>query len=272
MTTLVVGKNSAVGMSLEKSLMLSDLIMIDRVMLDRIMVSSESIFAYLKSNDVTQIIYLMVERDISEVSGAKKSQYNYIYPIQLWDAIQKISGATFIWVNSIFANDEKMRTSYPYLEVQNLAHRHIIDSLTKESPVYSRISFSQIYGTENFIRHQPFLYKLNSLIQNGQNVQILNAKKTKRNFINIDDVCSVLTDSQTWLSMPNVSCVPKQTFSWWDIAQAFKAFYDSDSMITDVEENSRIEDRTYSIQGLNDISTFYNLRDLPSVILQGEFL
>ena len=130
MTTLVVGKNSSVGMSLENSLFLSDLIMIDRVMLELIMASSENIYAYLKSNDVTQIIYLMVDRGIPDVTDARESRYNYIYPIQLWEAIQKVSSATFIWVNSIFANDEKMQASHPYLQVQNLAHKYIMDSLT----------------------------------------------------------------------------------------------------------------------------------------------
>jgi hypothetical protein len=214
----------------------------------------------------------MVERDMSQFTDPLESQYNYTYPLQLWDGIQKIPGITFIWLNSIFANDEKMIKKYPYLQVQNKAHKCIIDSLTSESPLYSRISFSQIYGSEYFVRHQPFLYKLSSLIQDGQNVQIFNAKKTYRNFININDVCNVLADSPSWSTKPNVSCLAKQTFSWWEIAHAFKAFYNSNSMIFDIEEKSRPADRTYSIKGLDDISTLYSLRDLPSIILQGEFL
>lgn len=272
MTTLVVGKNSSVGISLEKSLLLPDSIMIDRVTLKSLMVSSENIHEYLTSNQITRVIYLMVERDISQSTEFAESEYNYTYPLQLWCAIQKIPAITFIWVNSIFANDEIMTTKYPYLRVQNNAHNYIIDSLTKESPSYSRISFSQIYGSQYFVRHQPFLYKLSSLIKNGQDVQILNAKKTHRNFINVKDVCSVLADSPSWSTTSNVSCVTKQTFSWWEIAHAFKAFYDSDSIISDIEENTKLEDRTYSIKGLEDISTFYSPRDLPSIILQGEFL
>lgn len=271
MKTLVVGRNSSLGISIAKSDFLNDSFMIDRIKLDEIMFSQEKLKIFLKIQNITNIIYLMVERDVDPLVNHLRSKVNYVYPIQLWEAIQEIPGGSFVWVSSIFANDEVAVSRHPYLHIQNLAHKAIVESRSTKSATYARISFSQIYGSKEFVKHQPFLYRLKDSISKGQDVQLINGVQTKRNFVNVGDVCRVLGDFKTWTNSPNVSCISKKTLSWWEIAEAFKVFFKSDSVITNIEVLDLLENRSYSSQGLEDISSTYILKDLRTVILEGEF-
>jgi hypothetical protein len=271
MTTLIVGRNSSIGVSLFESQLLSDLIMIDRNKLCEVLFSKEKLKIFLEIENITDIIYLMVDRDVDPIISEKRSKINYSHPIKLWQGLEGIPGASFIWVNSIFAQDENLLSKHPYLRIQNMAHEAIVECHTPESATYSRISFSQIYGSKEFVRHQPFLYNLNTLISKGQDVQLINGKKTNRNFVNVSDVCRVLADFRNWRTYPNVACIANGSFSWWEIAESFKEYYKSDSVITDSKNEGLLEDRNYTTRGLEDMSSTYVLKDIRSVILEGAF-
>lgn len=271
MTTLVIGKNSSIGKSIGRSPLFRNLVIFDRKRLGETMSSKKNFRNFLEIENITNIIYLMVEREVDSTANYKKNEINYLYPLQIWDALQERPDISLIWVSSIFANDNLLVAKHPYLEAQNMAHKDIMESRTRTSAFYSRISFSQIYGSSDFVRHQPFLYSIKKAIGDSQDIQLLNGKRTKRNFINISDVCTVLADSKNWIMNPNVSCVSNQNTNWWEIAESFKQFYKSKSVITDFEDENKFDNRQYSTKGFEDISSNYSLKDLCSVIREGAF-
>ena len=79
MKTLVVGRNSSLGISIAKSDFLNDSFMIDRIKLDEIMLSKEKLKIFLEIQNITNIIYLMVERDVDPLVSHLRSKINYVY-------------------------------------------------------------------------------------------------------------------------------------------------------------------------------------------------
>jgi hypothetical protein len=270
MNTLVVGKNSSIGLSLLKCRMFENLFAIDRGELEDLMVSKAKFRGFLEKNRIEKVIYLMVDRSTSDSSSKETSTINYSYPIRIWEVVNELPNINYISVGSIFANDKSMVEIHPYLETQNLAHSKIMEMNTIHLR-YSRLYLSQLYGTRDFLKHQPFLYKLNDTIKSGYSVELINGHETKRNFLNVRDVCRVLADSRSWISNPNVSLLAELSFTWLEIAQQFKSFYESNSTFTNIVDPNKRDSRIYNNDNLLSLTGFYRPQNLNEVIMGGDF-
>jgi len=270
MNTLVVGKYSSIGSSLLNCGIFENLFAIDRRELEDLMVSKANFRGFLEKNRIETVIYLMVDRSTSESNSQEKSTMNYSYPIQIWEVVNELPSVSYIWVGSIFANDKSMVEVHPYLKTQNLAHSKIMEMNTIHLR-YSRLYLSQLYGTRDFLKHQPFLYKLNDTIKSGHSVELINGHETKRNFVNVRDVCRLLADSRSWISNPNVSLLAELSFTWLEIAEQFKSFYESNSTLTNVVDPNKRDSRIYNNDNLISLTKFYRPQNLNAVIMSGNF-
>lgn len=270
MNTMIVGKYSSVGLSLVQSGLFENVHAIDRRQMKDLMSSKETFRKYVEKNNIENIIYLMVDRTMSDSNSEQISIINYLYPIQMWEVVSELSHVTFVWVSSIFANDTSMVIKNLYLRTQNLAHGKIMEN-NAELYRYSRLYLSQLYGTSDFVNHQPFLYKLNDTIKAGQDIELLNGHNSYRNFLNIRDVCRVLADSKSWISNPNVSFLSRASLTWLEIAQVFKSFYESKSSIKNVVDPTVFNSRTYLCDNLTSLTELYKPQNLNTVIMNGEF-
>jgi hypothetical protein len=250
--------------------MFENLFAIDRHELEALMVSKTNFRGFLEKNKIETVIYLMVDRSTSDSNSEEVSTINYSYPIQIWEVVNELPGVNYIWVGSIFANDKSMVEVHPYLATQNLAHSKIIEMNTIQLR-YSRLYLSQLYGTQDFLKHQPFLYMLNDTIKSGNKVELINGHETKRNFLNVRDVCRLLADSRSWISNPNVSLLAELSFTWLEIAQQFKSFYETNSTITNVVDPSKRDSRIYVNDNLMSLTEFYRPQNLNAVIMSGDF-
>lgn len=269
MRNLIVGRNSSVGISLEHSTLFDDSVSIGSSELEQIISLDQGLKEFLEREEITSVFYLLVDRN-DPVTG-QTSKYNYDYPIRLWDTIRGIAGVSFVWVCSIFANDQQMLSRHPFLVSQNLAHHRIANSPSSTGALYSRVLFSQIYGSLDFAKHQPFLYHLDSTVRNGLDICLKNGGSTRRNFLYIDDVCRVLADHRSWLGAPSVACVLHESSTWLEITESFKQHYQSSSQINDLVDVKLMDARGYRSQGIRNLADSYDLREINSVILSGDF-
>jgi hypothetical protein len=160
----------------------------------------------------------------------------------------------------------------PYLLSQNLAFEII---RTKESQTicnYARIYFPQIYGSEEYRKHQPFLYKIRDLIQKHDDVQLINGKLTYRSFINDSDIPHILVDSKSWVHKQEVACLFENSLSWFEIADSIRISYQSRSEIFDQRNiDTKFPEYKYTNLGIFNIGTDYNLSSFTDAIEMGMF-
>jgi len=270
MTTLIVGRHSSIGLSLVQSGLFEKTCLIDRRQLVDLMLTKDIFRKFLEENQIEEVIYLMVDRSTPNDDSEQLSTFNYSYPVQMWEVVNEIPNVFFIWVSSIFANDTSMVAKHAYLRAQNLAHSEIMASNITQLR-YSRLYLSQLYGMKNFAIHQPFLYRLNDTIRAGQNIDLINGHNTIRNFINVRDVCRLLADLKSWRSKPNVSLLAEISFTWLEIAEMFKSFYESNSILKNIVDPRELDQRRYCNDGLTSLNELYKPQNLDKVIMNGEF-
>jgi len=226
---------------------------------------------FLKRHKIHKIIYLMVDRT-TEFTEVTKSPVNYDYPILIADEISKLENISLIWPSSIFCKDENIVKNQPYLLSQNLAFEILKDSLLQRRGSVARLFLPQIYGSEIYRKHQPFLYKVRDLIRTQDDVILINGKSTFRNFIHEYDISRVLADSKTWIDKIEVQCLFEDNMSWFEITEIMRKSYKSKSQIYDQTSQTVVlpEYRYFNSDTLN-VSKRYNLTSFESAIEMGLF-
>jgi hypothetical protein len=264
--SLVIGKNSAVGMSLQLHKNSDNYLFLDRNQSESLLTEILEFQRFLEQNDIHKIVYLMVDRT-TKVSEITESKINYTFPFRIAQAISKFEDVSFIWPSSIFCEDQSMVEKHPYLSSQNLAFELIRDVNSRNSENIGRIFFPQIYGGETYRKHQPFLYKVRDLIRAQDDVFLTNGKAVFRNFIHEYDVSRVLADSRSWINEIEVKCLFEESMSWLEIAEIIKESYNSGSQIHDQTSHPIVipEYKYFSGNTLN-ISKQYNLISLKTAI------
>lgn len=271
MNSLVMGKNSAVGMTLQSYKNTENYLFLDRIESEYLLTDILEFQRFLEYNNVQKVIYLMVDRT-TEFNEITKSKINYMFPIQIAKVISKFEDISFIWPSSIFCEDQTMVEKHPYLSSQNLAFELIKEIKLKDNKRIARIFLPQIYGGEIYRKHQPFLYKVRDLIRAQEDVVLTNGSLILRNFIHEYDVSRVIADSENWINEIEVKCLFEESMSWLEITEIIRKSYNSDSQIYDQTSHSIVipEYRYFSGDTLN-ISNRYSLISLNGAIEMGLF-
>ena len=271
MNSLVLGKNSAVGSTLQRFSSGGNYLFLDRAETREILREDSGFQKFLTRNSVDKVIYLLVDRN-TRLDEAASSTFNFQFPIQIAEAISERESVDFVWPSSIFCLDDAMTQINPYLLSQNLAFERIraIKSLTNSN--YARIYFPQIYGNEIYRKHQPFLYKIRDLLQKGFDVQLINGKSTFRNFVHESDIPNILADSKNWVQKTEVTCLFEESLSWFEIAELIRISFKSKSKILDQSNESvKYSEYKYSNLGAIDIGAHYDLSNIQKAIDMGMF-
>ena len=271
MSSLVMGKNSAVGMTLRLDRNSKEYTFLDRNECESLLSEILNFQMYIEHNNIQRVVYLMVDRT-TKVSEVTKSKINYIFPILIAKAISTLKDVTFIWPSSIFCKDENMVQNHPYLLSQNLAFEEIKENKLQDKKSTARIFFPQIYGSENYRKHQPFLYKVRDLIRTEEDVVLTNGKSSFRNFIHEYDVSRVLADSENWINETEVKCLFEESMSWFEIAETIRKSYKSLSQIYDQTNHSVvIPEYSYFNSDTLNVGKQYKLTSFQSAIETGQF-
>jgi hypothetical protein len=266
-----MGKNSAVGMTLQLHGKNEEYLFLDRNECESLLSETIEFQRFLARNSIHKIIYLMVDRT-TKVIEVTESKINYTLPILIAGVISKIEDISFVWPSSIFCEDKIMVEKNPYLLSQNLAFQVITDTGIKSNKNIARMFLPQIYGSENYRKHQPFLYKVRDLIRSQNDVILTNGKSTFRNFIHEYDVYRVIDDSKNWISQNEVKCLFEENLSWFEIAEMIKKSYKSESKIFDQTSHSAgIPEYRYFDSDTLNVSKQYNLSSFDRAIEMGLF-
>jgi hypothetical protein len=264
--SLVLGKNSAVGSTLQKSPITEKSLFFDRDETAKLLSDALGIRTFLTQHRIDKVIYLLVDRN-TKFDQIENSEVNFQFPIKIMEALFECKNVDFIWPSSIFCLDESMVESNPYLLSQNLAHSVIRITNKETSTKYSRIYLPQIYGGEVYRKHQPFLYKVRDLLQRDSDVYLINGKTTFRNFIHESDIPRILADSDRWAQRDEVSCLFEESLSWFEIADTIRKSYNSRSKIFDqIDDSVRFPEYKYSNLDLFNIGSLYSLSSFANVI------
>jgi hypothetical protein len=271
MNSLVMGKNSAVGMTLQSYKNNENYLFLDRNESESLLKDIREFQRFLEYNNVQKVIYLMVDRT-TEISKINESKVNYMFPIQIAETISKFEDISFIWPSSIFCEDQTMVEKHPYLSSQNIAFELIKEIKLKDNKSIARILLPQIYGGEIYRKHQPFLYKVRDLIRAQEDVVLTNGSLILRNFIHEYDVSRVIADSESWINEIEVKCLFEESMSWLEITEIIRKSYNSDSQIYNQTSHSIAipEYRYFSSDTLN-ISNRYSLISLSGALEMGLF-
>ena len=95
MNSLVMGKNSAVGMTLQSYKNNENYLFLDRNESESLLTDNLEFQRFLEYNNVQKVVYLMVDRT-TEISEITKSKINYLFPIQIAEVISKFEDKSFI--------------------------------------------------------------------------------------------------------------------------------------------------------------------------------
>ena len=271
MISLVLGKNSAVGTTLQNFPSKEKFIFLDREETRKLLRDVSEIQRFLKLYNVDKVIYLMVDRK-TRLDDVENSEVNFQFPIRIAEAIFGCEGIDFIWPSSIFCLDEDMIRNNPYLLSQNLAFKMIRVKNKGNKGNYSRIYLPQIYGKDVYRKHQPFLYKIRDLVQQDNDVYLINGKSTYRSFIHESDIPAILADSKSWVYREEIICLFEESLSWFEIADSIRRSFKSQSKIFDqVDGSVKFPEYKYSNLDVFNVGPIYSLRTFEKVIEMGMF-
>jgi hypothetical protein len=269
--SLVLGKNSAVGTTLQNFRSTEKYIFLDREETRKLLRDVSEIQRFLTRNSVDKVIYLMVDRN-TRLDEVENSEVNFQFPIQIAEAISGCKDIDFIWPSSIFCLDEKMIKNNPYLLSQNLAFKIIRVKNKGTNGNYSRIYLPQIYGKDIYRKHQPFLYKIRDLVQQDNDVYLINGRSTYRNFIHESDIPGILVDSKSWVQKEEIACLFEESLSWFEITDSIIRSFKSQSKIFDqIDDSVKFPEYKYSNLEVFNVGQLYSLRSFEKVIGMGMF-
>jgi hypothetical protein len=160
-----------------------------------------------------------------------------------------------------------MVQSHPYLLSQNLAFEAIRARAQFAEINFARVYLPQIYGSEHYRKHQPFLYKIRDLIRSHDDVFLTNGFSTFRNFVHEYDVARVLSDSHNWVDEFEVECLIEKNLSWFEIGKSISMAYNSKSKIHDqIDETVKLPKYKYSRGDLVNVGKRYDLMSFEKAI------
>ena len=266
MNTLVLGGKSAVASTLKLYPGSEKYLFLNRDDCEKLIEKMSEFGKYIEQNEIDKVIYLMVDRSTNH-DEVFLSKINHIYPLEIFETLLKFEYMSFIWPSSIFCKDEAMVQSHPYLGSQNLAFENMKARHEPTVSTLARIYLPQIYGSEDYRKHQPFLYKVRDLIRTQEDVLLTNGNSTFRNFVHEYDVARILADSRNWVDQVEVECLVDKNASWLEIVESIRIAYSSNSRIHDqIDETVKLPEYKYSRGDLVNIAKRYDLMSFEQVI------
>ncbi len=152
---------------------------------------------------------------------------NVLGTLRLCEKAAKMGAKHFIQVSSIFASIGQGFASYsPYALTKRYSEDVAVMHCATNSLPLCIVRPSQIYGeTENFRRHQPFLYHIIDQAQAGRDIIIYGSHDALRNYIFIEDLTDVLRRVVQLRLEGIYNCQYVQDYSYSTVANAaFEAF------------------------------------------------
>lgn len=110
---------------------------------------------------------------------------------------------------------------------------------------------SRIYGdSDTFRKHQPFLYSLADQAESNQCIGIFGTHDAKRNFIHIEDLCSIIAQVIQQRVVGVFSCVHPEDVSMSQIASAALGSFNSNAGFTFLRDRPDILDDDFRHDGI----------------------
>ncbi|MBE3128674.1 MAG: NAD(P)-dependent oxidoreductase, partial [Actinobacteria bacterium] len=130
-------------------------------------------------------------------SCIQNEMINSIGALNICKLALKIKCRFFIYFSSISVIENPANEYYnSYGISKKHAEDNIIFFCKKNNIKCLILRFSQIYDSEGKAKHhQPFLYNIIEKVKNDEEILIYGSKNPVRNFIHIDDVCEIVTQS-----------------------------------------------------------------------------
>lgn len=185
-------------------------------------------------NGFDAIIHTSAYFGSSNLEGIYESiNVNLIGTLKLFDASIAAGIKHFIYISSIYSHlksDSSLYSIYSLTKKWSeevlmlyVADKDIKLTILKPSPIYGNYKSNR--------QHQPFFYSIIDKIKNNQNVTFYGNRDPKRNFIHIEDLCTIIFKTVIYKIGGEFDCANPKNITFIDIANAAKIVFKSNSEI-----------------------------------------
>lgn len=191
-----------------------------------------------------------------EILGMIKT--NVLGAVFLAELVKKYDIPRFIHISSISATYDCEDPYYGYYAESKRSADAFIELYCKQNNIsYTILRPSSLFGTEDFVKHQRFLYTLIEKVKNKENIQLYGAVDVKRNYLHVDTISEIvdrLIESERIGAFEAVNTVNDRIS---EIVDALNRKYDGNSQIEFLEDKPNIIERVFKTDG-----RIYDLLDM----------
>lgn len=191
---------------------------------------------------------------------------NVLGTLKLCEASVRANVKHFIFISSIYAG---LREGDPHYSIYALSKRHAEELTGFFCSVHllplTIIRPSQIYGaTENFRKHQPFLYTLADKAEKGEDISFFGTHDPLRNYIYIDDLVNIIEKVVQNKVTGFFSCTNTADVSFSQIARAALEAFGSNGSVHFLKDKPDIADNIFE----KDLSLYKKIDFYPTVTIE----
>ena len=166
---------------------------------------------------------------------------NVVGPVFLAQLAVKYNVPRLIHISSISATYNPDDSYYGYYAESKRSADNFLELYCKQNSLsYCILRPSSLFGTDDFAKHQKFLYTLIDKVKNNEDIQIYGKLDAKRNYLHVDTLSEMvyrLIDSYVVGIFDAVNCVNDKVS---EIVDALNIYYGGHSKISFLEDKPDI--------------------------------
>lgn len=184
-----------------------------------------------------------------EILGLIKA--NVVGAVFLAQLAKKYDIPRFVHISSISATYDNSDPYYGYYAESKRSADAFLELYCKQNDIsYCILRPSSLFGTEDFAKHQKFLYTLIDKVKNKQNVQIYGTLDAKRNYIHVDTLSEIVYEAINDNSVEGVfDAVNPKNDKVTEIIEALNKCYGGISSVEFLEDKPDIIERDFNSDG-----------------------
>jgi len=172
---------------------------------------------------------------------------NVLGTLKLFAAAAKANVGHFILISSIYA---KLVESSSFYSVYALSKKHSEEIARLFCSFHTLpltiLQPAQLYGdSENFRKHQPFIYSIADKAQNNEEINLFGNHDAKRNFLHINDLAEIIVRVIQMKLEGTFQCTQTTDISISQIANAAISAFHSKSRVTFAPDQANIADNIF---------------------------